>query len=749
MLFKQVNWEVGTLLSSIEMGSIGLPDIQRPFVWKDSKVRDLFDSMYQGFPVGYLLFWENAVDEGRSIGEEKKQLPPKLLIVDGQQRLTSLYAVMKSVPVLREDYSRERIKIAFNPQRKKFEVTDAAIQRDPAFIPDISEVWKGAGAVFGVVRAHLERLESAGPVSEQEKEQIQEAILKLNGMLTFPFTALQLAGHLDAEQVAEVFVRINSKGTPLNQADFILTLMSVFWDDGRGQLEEFCRRSRTPAGLSGGGAVSPFNYFIQPSPDQMLRVGVGVAFKRARLRSVYSLLRGKDLETGEFGAEQRDRQFAILQEAQARALDLTYWHDFLRALQRAGYRGGRMITSHNNILFSYVLYLMGRTELKLQEDRLRRVIARWFFMSSLTGRYTASPESDFEFDLARLRTVGTGDEFANVLDAVCDATLTNDFWSITLPNALATSASRSPSLFAFYSALVLLDAKALYSKSSVNDLLDPWIRAPRRAVERHHLFPRAHLEGSGIRDQREINQIANYALAEWNDNDAIGARPPGQYVPELEARVDPASLRRMYYWHALPDGWPSLPYESFLQQRRELMARVIRDAFQLLSPAHPAPSAPRPIAELVSAGESPHVEFKSTLRLNLHTHQYDPKMELAVLKTIAGLLNSQGGTLIVGVQDDGTPIGIEVDGFPNEDKFSLHFINLVTHRIGSPHMMYIHPRFEDYRGKRVFVVECWAARSAVYVKDPGGDRFYVRTGPATSELGGKDALAFIQERFGG
>lgn len=96
-----------------------------------------------------------------------------------------------------------------------------------------------------------------------------------------------------------------------------------------------------------------------------------------------------------------------------------------------------------------MLYLIGRTELKLEEDRLRRVIARWFFMSSLTGRYTASPESDFEFDLARLRTVGSGEEFANLLDAVCDATLTNDFWSITLPNALATSAARSPSLFAF------------------------------------------------------------------------------------------------------------------------------------------------------------------------------------------------------------------------------------------------------------------------------------------------------------
>src|SRR5438876_7094166 len=122
-VFDPVHYNLASLLQKIELGEIGLPDIQRPFVWKNAKVRDLFDSMYRGYPVGYLLLWQNALTEdSKTIGAETKQKPPRLLIVDGQQRLTSLYAVVRGVPVLRENYTREPIQIAFNPLDEKFEV---------------------------------------------------------------------------------------------------------------------------------------------------------------------------------------------------------------------------------------------------------------------------------------------------------------------------------------------------------------------------------------------------------------------------------------------------------------------------------------------------------------------------------------------------------------------------------------------------------------------------------------------------
>lgn len=120
VVFKKVDYTLKKLVEDIDIGEIGLPDIQRPFVWPSSKVRDLFDSMYRGYPIGYFLFWENGFPgEHKVIGTGQKQKAPRLLIVDGQQRLASLYTVTKAVPIVSKDFRHARIRIAFNPNRIK------------------------------------------------------------------------------------------------------------------------------------------------------------------------------------------------------------------------------------------------------------------------------------------------------------------------------------------------------------------------------------------------------------------------------------------------------------------------------------------------------------------------------------------------------------------------------------------------------------------------------------------------------
>lgn len=744
-LFKQVNYDLDSLVKFIDLGQIGLPDIQRPFVWPNKKVRDLFDSMYRGYPVGYLLFWQNGFGgEAKQIGTAHKQKAPDLLIVDGQQRLTSLFAVVKGIPVLRQNYQPEQIEIAFNPLHEQFEVADAAVRRDKSYIPNISRLWAADSSLFDIVGSYLIGLRESRELSPEDQKHVERSITRLYNLIKFPLTALELSKNISEEQVAEVFVRINSKGKPLNQTDFILTLMSVFWDEGRKDLEEFCRKARVPTK----GDASPYNHFIQPDPDQLLRVSIAIGFKRARLQYVYLILRGKDLATAEFSDQRRDAQFEVLKAAQAKVLTLDAWHDMFRAVQAAGYRGGRMITSNNNLLFSYAFYLIGKYEYAVPTKDLRRVIARWFFMCSLTGRYTGSPESDLEFDLARLRDVKDAAGFVRLLDEVCDSALTSDYWSITLPNDLATSSARSPSLFAYYAALVLEDAKGLFSDQKVEALLDPSVHSTRAATERHHLFPKAYLASIGVEDIRETNQIANYALLEWRDNSAISDKAPKLYVPQMAKTVPAGDLVRQYYWHALPDGWEQMEYREFLAARRERIARFIADAYKKLSGV-PASAVPErvDIETLIRGGEGLQVEFKSTLRANLHTHQADPRMELACLKTIAGFLNSHGGTLIVGVSDDGETLGLDADGFENEDKASLHIMNLVRGRIGEKHLMYVHPRFEDRNDARVLVIDCWASRSPAFVKDGAIERFYVRTGPSTSELSASSTQEYVKQRF--
>lgn len=637
--FSQVTFPLRKLVDDIDIGQIGLPDIQRPFVWPNTKVRDLFDSMYRGYPVGYLLFWENGLVSGhRAIGSDSKQLPPSLVIVDGQQRLTSLFAVIKGATVVRSNYRSERIRIAFNPMEEKFEVTSAAIERDRSFIPDISLIWNDEADLFQVADDYLSGLRSARDVSGEEVKAIRAAIMKLKGLVEFPFTSLQLSAETSEEAVAEVFVRINSQGKSLNQADFILTLMSVFWDEGRTELERFCREARTPTTSE----PSPHNLFIEPSPDQMLRVGVGLAFKRARLEHVYSILRGKDLETGEFSEERRDDQFERLRDAQSKVLNLQNWHDFMHCLRRAGYRSRRMISSQTALLYSYTLYLIGKTELRMEEHAIRQVIAQWFFMSAVTRRYTGSPESRMESDLAMLRGVSSADKFAAKLRQTCNVTLTTDFWEVTMPNELATSSARSPSLFAFEAALVLLNTPVLFSDSSVSEMLGPEWQDGHRNIERHHLFPRGYLAQIGITATRDVNQIANYAYVEWMDNAWISAKSPDEYLQPMRERFGEAVLAQMYRCHALPIGWESMDYWAFLGRRRELIAQIMRQGYQRLTTPLNAEEETESINldSVIASGESDLVEFKSTLRVNLHTGKRDSRIELSVLKTLAGFLRT-------------------------------------------------------------------------------------------------------------
>lgn len=746
-VFKKVDYDLVTLVKSIRMGEIGLPDIQRPFVWKNAKVRDLFDSMYRGYPVGYLLFWQNTLTESdRAIGTDKKQKPARLVIVDGQQRLTSLYAVLGNIAVLRENFESEHIQIAFNPLEEKFEVTDAAIKRDKAFIHDISILWSQDAKITRIIKDYLETLRTSREINEEEELIIEDRILKLQSLTSFPFTALELDAEVNEEAVSEVFVRINSKGTPLNQADFILTLMSVFWDEGRSELEAFCREARKPSK----GKASSFNHFLEPSPDQLLRVGVGVAFKRARLQYVYSILRGKDLETEKFSDERRIEQFELLKDAQARVLNLQYWHDFMNCIRQAGYRSGRMISSQNNLLFSYMLYIIGKTEYNVSEFSLRQSIARWFFMSSLTGRFTSSPESAMEFDFARLREIDTAEGFIKMLNQTCDVALPGDFWAVTLPNDLATSSSRSPSLYAYNAALVLLDAKALFSKIKVADLLDPSLHANRTAVERHHLFPKGYLKSIGIESIRDTNQIANYALVEWGDNSDISDLSPVDYLPAYKARFSQSELDEMYFLHALPNNWERLEYNQFLERRRELVAKVISEGYATL--VTDSVDADFDITEinlslLASEGDSEDVEFKATLFTNLHTGNKDPRFEFAVIRTIAGFLNTGGGTLIVGVADDGSSLGIAAKEFNSEEEMSAYVAKLVEKYLGLQIMNNLYIHFEDYEESRVMIIKCRKAATPIYLQDDQNKRFFVRSGSVTTEIMGNQVAEYCAKRF--
>ena len=279
----------------IEQGTLGLPELQRPFVWTKTRVRDLLDSLYRGYPIGTFVFWKNPVARAKHIGVGGHQTSPEITILDGQQRLTSFYAVLTGKPIIDESWQPQTIEIAFNPLTRAFAVTDAAIRKDVPWITNITDLYRASGD-FAFINADLRRLSERKSLrlSDAERDRAAASITRLKGLTGTHFQAIILSEKMEAEEAARIFVRINSTGVELNEADFILTLMSVHWDTGRRELEEFSRKSKVP-GLS---VSSPFNPFIQPGPDQLLRMVVVFGLRRGRMRDGYAILRGRDLEFG-------------------------------------------------------------------------------------------------------------------------------------------------------------------------------------------------------------------------------------------------------------------------------------------------------------------------------------------------------------------------------------------------------------------------------------------------------------------
>jgi hypothetical protein len=765
MVFRNVTFQVSDLVGSIDLGAIGLPDIQRPFVWEAAKVRDLFDSMYKGFPVGHLLFWESGAEPGaKQIGTGTKQTVPNMLIVDGQQRLTSLYAVMKRRPVIGSDYAPRDLRIAFRPRDETFAVADAAIAKDPAFMQDIGEIW--ARPAFTVITDFLARLEEAGGLDgEDEKARIAGALNRLDTLTSYPFTALVLGAEIDEERVADVFVRINSKGKNLNQADFILTLMSVHWDEGRRELEQWSRDARVPGDPA-------WNRYLSPDPDGLLRVAIALGFRRGRLEDAYSVLRGRDPKTGRVSSEVRESQFATLAQAQRKVLDKSVWKEFLQSILRSGHRSNATISSENAMLYAYAFYLIGRHDYGVPLKILRDVIARWFFMTSLTGRYSASPETRVAADLASLPVSRDATAFVARLDEMIDQQLTNDYWEITLPGALATSASRSPTLFGYIAALCVLKAPVLFSKMLCAELLDPELAGGKSKLQRHHLFPKHFLEQRGIVDTRDVNQIANLAILEWHDNLAISAKDPAEYWPAyLDALRNPPpgmepfseqEIAAMIEFHALPNGWPTMDYTEFLEARRRRMADVVRRAFFLLSagdsedPGSVWPPSDAAVEHLLLQGETNRVELKSSLRADLAGRGVPPKvLEHVVARTVAGFMNNGGGVLVIGADDAGTPLGLQADlqtlGRKDLDGFQQALVQVLDNYLGGDlaagvkiHLGKVGPERRD-----IAVVECPSQGRPVYVRNGASTEFHVRAGNTTRLLDVEESHRYIRDHWKG
>jgi len=589
-------YPIQNILSLINSEEIAIPEIQRPFVWNASKVRDLIDSLYQGYPVGYLIIWQNPsvrLKDG-TISKGKK------IIIDGQQRITALMAAILGKEIVDSNFKKKRIVISFNPIEKKFEVLNSAIQKDKRWIKDISLVFSPEFSIYNAVENYCSLN------TDVKKEDIFESIETLKNIVNIPMGLIELDSDLDINEVTEIFIRINSSGVVLSQADFAMSKIAADKKYGgnmlRKAIDYFCHLSVKPEFYSqlakNDEEFVNSDYFkkmewlkndkddlYDPSHTDMLRVSFTSKFKRGKLEDLVALLSGRDFKTRQYKEEIVKDSFDKLREGTMDFMNKNNFKKFIMILRSAGFIDNSMVSSQNAVNFAYVLYLTLK-EKKVPNPKIEQLVRKWYVMSVLKSRYSASPESQFDYDIRRIYEYDPEQYILNVLDAE----LSDSYWYNLLPQQLNTSVVSSPVFHVFLAAQVYMGDKGFLSKDiKVSDLIT--IKG-----DFHHIFPKNYLKKIGFNTRGMYNQLANYVKAQSEINIAIGNKPPKIYFSELLEQCRTGSLKygaikdldELYENLEMNCIPPAVfndlaeDYPAFLEERRKLMAKKIKEYFQKL-----------------------------------------------------------------------------------------------------------------------------------------------------------------------
>jgi len=584
---------IETLITWVKSREIAIPEIQRPFVWSSTKVRDLMDSLYQGYPIGYIIAWRNPnmkLKDG-SLSEGKK------ILIDGQQRVTALTAAIIGQQVVNKDYKKIRIRIAFNPLEEKFETLTPAIEKDRKWVNDISTVFNGN--LFDIVGNYLEK----NP--DVDKIKIQTVFQDLINIPKKQIGLIELSGDLDIEKVTEIFIRINSQGVELSQADFVMSKIASNEIYGgnllRKAIDYFSHLSVAPEFythiVENDKDFVKTDYFqkiswlkkendnlYDPTYKDVLRVAFTYKFSRGKISDLFSLLSGRNFETREYEENIAANSYETLIDGVKDFINETNFKRFIMIIKSAGFVTNKLIRSVNALNFAYVIYLKLK-ELNYNPSLIEKYVKKWFVLSLLTGRYSGSPESRFDFDIKNVSKKNFGD----YLKEIEDAKLSDAFWNAELIQRLNTSSSTSPVFNVFLASQCYFNEKGFLSKDiTVKNLIE-------HRGDVHHIFPRDLLRKKGL-SRGQYNQIGNYVYIQSEINIKIGNKPVEKYLLGVKDQCNGGALvyggiteLTLLYDNLKQNAVPKTifemtteDYQGFLIQRREKMAEKMRKYYELI-----------------------------------------------------------------------------------------------------------------------------------------------------------------------
>lgn len=586
---------IETILTWVKSDEIAIPEIQRPFVWDASKVRDLVDSLYHGYPIGYLIAWRNPnvrLKDGK-IAEGKK------VLIDGQQRVTALSAAILGQSVINTDYNRVRIKIAFHPLEQKFEVFNPAIEKDVAWIPDIAPVITGEERTSKLVKSYCENNPSA------KAEAVEDVLEDLKQIVKKQVGLIELDSTLDIETVTEIFVRINSQGVVLSQADFAMSKIAANQVYGGALLRKcidfFCHLAVAPefythiVDIDKEFAQSEYFQKISwlkterddlydPKYTDLLRVAFTSEFNRGKLADLVSLLSGRNFEKRTFEEAIAEQSFASLKQGVSNFVNETNFKRFVMIIRSAGFVSSDMVRSQNVMNFAYIFFLKLRA-MDYNPALIERLVRRWFVLSILTERYSGSPESMFDLDIRKI----SSEDPSVYLRNIEAADLSEAFWTAAFPQKLDSSVASSPFFNVFLASQVKANDKGFLSRDiTVNDMI-------ANMGDIHHIFPKDYLKKKDMK-KGQYNQIANYVYMQTEINIKVGNKSPKDYFSDVLKQCDNGKqkyggidsldmLKNNLAMNCIPEKIFEMDaddYEEFLALRRGLIADKVKGYYESL-----------------------------------------------------------------------------------------------------------------------------------------------------------------------
>lgn len=597
--FSLHQYSVSQIIGLIRAKQFVIPEIQRPFVWKKSQVRDLIDSLFNGYPTGYIITWKNP-DVKTKDGQVSSG---NHVLIDGQQRITAIMAAIEGLEVLDDDFNKIKIKIAFNPQAKddeaKFAVQDASHLKNKKWIPDISVLFDPG---FSSRRREFEDKY----VEENEGVDINEfssTLTEVIDIINRQIGVIELNHSMAIDEVTEIFIRINSKGTSLSQSDFVMSKMASDYEHGGNTLRKlvdyFCHLAVKPefyptmikdedfAQSEFADKVkwlaNDYDDIYDPDYADMLRVSFMLKFGRGRLADLVSLLSGRDFETREYSEEIVADSYEKIKDGFKAFINEYDFKQFVLAIRGAGYVKSKMLNSQMTLDFCYFLYLRLKEDDSIPNTSIKRYVQRWFVLSTLTGRYVGSPESVMSRDIRVINERG----FEYLLNTTEESDLSDAFWNVALPQNLETSVGTNPAYHTFVAAQVYKNIDSLFMMGiKVFDLVNT-------AGDIHHIFPKAYLKKNGENKSSRYNQVANYIYLDTAVNKAVGEDAPSVYFNRLinqceNKNVDIGNitdievLKQNLKDNCIPWEVKDMDvgnYDEFLEERRKRMAQFMRDYY--------------------------------------------------------------------------------------------------------------------------------------------------------------------------